>query len=184
MHLRKTLSSLVLILFLSSFTLIQSDQNTYDMPVDEKTGKITYTDVVKESGTSAELYDRAYAWAKKYFVNISSTIKKRSKSEGVLSGVTHFKVTSTDKKGKKVSAGSIMYTFTIDFKDGKYRLVQTSFEQAHNTGKPVEEWFKDTNEKAMAIHKEIFQQIDAEAKRMSKSLKAAMKPVKESSDEW
>lgn len=168
----------------TAFYVIDSEPNNYDMPVDSATGKITYKEVISEQGKPAELYDRAYTWAKKYFVNISSTIKHRDKAAGVLSGTTRFKVQTTDKKGNKVNAGAISYDFTIELKENKYRILETNFVQANNSGNPVEDWFKDTNEKAIPLHKEVFQQIDAKAKSMIASLKASMKPVVETKDEW
>jgi len=168
----------------TAFYVIDNVTDNYDMPVDSKTGKVTYKEVIDEPGKPAELYDRAYAWAKKYFVNISSTIKHRDKAAGLLKGTTRFKVQTTDKKGKKVEAGAISYDFTIECKDNKYRVVETNFRQVNNSGNPVENWFKDTNEKAKPLHKEVFLQIDAKAKAMIVSLKAGMKPLVETTDEW
>ena len=176
---------IVMILFISSaFYIIDGITDNYDMPVDAKTGKITYKEVINEPGKSAELYDKAYAWAKKYFVNISSTIKHRDKAAGILKGNTRFKVQTTDKKGRKVEAGAISYDFTIECKENKYRILETNFKQANNSGNPVEDWFNDVNEKAKPLHKEVFQQIDAKAKAMIISLKAGMKPVPETTDDW
>ena len=168
----------------AAFLSIDKVTDNYDMPVDSETGKITYKEVIDEPGKPAELYDRAYAWAKKYFVNFSSTIKYRDKAAGIIKGNTRFKVQTTDKKGRKVEAGAISYDFTIELKDNKYRIVETNFRQVNNSGNPVEIWFKDTNEKAKPLHKEVFQQIDAKAKLMITSLKAGMKPIPETSDEW
>jgi len=181
---RKLIFLSIIIFALSSFDGIESITDNYGMPVDSATGKITYVDVVKETGKADELYDRAYAWAKKYFVNISSTIKKRDKEKGLLAGTTRFKVHTTDKKGRQVDAGIISYDFTINFKDNRYRIKETNFRQVNNSGNAVEKWFEDTNEKAVPLHREIFKQIDAKAKAMIKSFKAGMKPVEETSDEW
>ena len=86
----------------AAFLSIDNVTDNYDMPVDSETGKITYKEVIDEPGKPAELYDRAYAWAKKYFVNFSSTIKFRDKAAGIIKGNTRFKVQTTDKKGRKV----------------------------------------------------------------------------------
>ena len=70
---------IIIIVFLSlSFSVKDLLLDNYNMPVDEKTGKITYQQVINEQGKPDVLYDRAYAWAKKYFVNIlhSTTFKK------------------------------------------------------------------------------------------------------------
>ena len=176
---------IIIIVFLSlSFSVKDLLLDNYNMPVDEKTGKITYQQVINEQGKPDVLYDRAYAWAKKYFVNISSSVNVRNKEEGLISGATRFKVHNTDKKGVQVDAGVIIYDFSIELKENKFRITETNFKQANNSGNAVEEWFDDTNEAAKPMHKEIFEQIDNEAKAMITSLVAGMKPTKESSDEW
>lgn len=181
----KNLISLLFVLVLSySFYSSSVEKNTYGMPVDPETGKIIYTEVVNEKGDAGVLFDRAYSWAKAYFPNFSSAIKTRDHEAGLIEGNTRFKVHSTDKKGKKVDAGIISFDFKIEFKDGKYRVICTKFTQADNSGNAVEEWFEDTNEKAIPIHEEIFKQIDAETKNFIASLKVGMKPTVESTDEW
>ncbi len=167
-----------------SFKAVDTQVDTYGMPIDSATGKITYVKVINETGKADELYDRAYAWAKKYFVNISSSIRHRDKANGLLSGITRFKVYGADKKGRKIDAGIISYEFTLNFKENRYRIVETNFRQVNNSGNPVEKWFYDTNEKAKPIHKKIFAQIDAKAKEMIKSLEAGMKPAPKKSDDW
>lgn len=181
---KKITTFLILTVLVMAFSIPQQERNTYNMPIDKETGKITYVEVVKEDGTTVELYDRAFLWAKKYFVNISSAIKTRDREAGLMSGTQRFKVQSTDKKGIKVDAGVISFEFTIEFKDGRYRFKATDFKQADNAGNSVEAWFDDTNEKAIPIHKEIFEQIDTETKALILSLKEGMKPVVEVNDEW
>lgn len=180
----RTFFFLIITLIISAFAFPPQNKNTYNMPIDSETGKITYVEVVAEKGSADELYERAYEWAKKYFVNISSTIKTRNKEAGLLEGNTRFKVYSTDKKGKQIDAGVISFDFKIEFKQDKYRVVETNFRQADNSGNAVEDWFEDTNEKAIPIHQEIFKQIDLEARKMIDSLKEGMKPVVKTSDEW
>ena len=45
------------------------------LPIDERTGLVTYQDVVKQEGTPKVLYDRAMDWAKKYYKNTAEVIK-------------------------------------------------------------------------------------------------------------
>ena len=171
-------------IFMLLISATSSTTDTYNMPVDAATGKITYKEVVEEKGTPQELFDRAYAWARKYFVNISSSVRTRDREKGILAGTTRFKVTTVDKKGRKQDAGVIMYDYKIQMRENRYRIIETNFRQGNNSGNEVERWFKDTNPKAIPLHKQIFEQIDKKAKDMITSIKAGMKPAVETSDDW
>lgn len=157
--------------------------NTYNMPLDES-GKITYEEVVEQEGIKDTLYNRAYAWARSYFVNVSTNVKKRSLEEGYISGKNFLKTYTTDKKGNKLDAGSIMYDFTISLKDNKFKVRLDNFKKFDNTGNPLEQWFKDTDKKQVEIHAEVFKQIDENAKGLITSLKGSMKPGAGKKEDW
>lgn len=181
---KNTLKVLILGLIFSAFSLPLSQENTYNLPIDANTQKVTYKEVVSETGTKDELYDRAYEWAKHYFVNISSSVKVRDKEKGIIKGETRFKVSTLDKKGVRRNAGAIRYEFSIELKDNKYRIIETNFKSANNSGNAVELWFKDTQEEAIHLHQQVFKQMDQYARLMIKSLKAGMKPKVKAEDSW
>ena len=54
------------------------------LPIDERTGLVTYQDVVKQEGTPKVLYDRAMDWAKKYYKNTAEVIKSADPEKGVI----------------------------------------------------------------------------------------------------
>jgi hypothetical protein len=159
-------------------------QDTYGMPTDELTGKIHYQEVVKMDGTKDELFIRAQKWLHTFFRNASSVIKKLDQENGVIEGRRQFHVTTKDKKGREQEAGVIKYTFRIEVRDGKYRVRLFDFKQAASGGKALEDWFGDTDEKRKVLHAQIFQQVDADAKKLLASLKKGMRPTEIKAEEW
>lgn len=159
-------------------------QETYDMPTDESTGKIHYKEVVKVDGSKDELYIRAQKWLHTFFRNSSSVIKKLDQENGIMEGRRQFNVITKDKKGREKPAGVIKYTFRIELKEGKYRIRLFDFKQAASGGVAVEAWFDDTDEKQIAIHTQIFKQIDDDAKKLIASLKKGMRPTEIKTDDW
>jgi len=159
-------------------------QNTYGLPIDEATGKIHYQEVVKVDGTKNELYIRGQKWLHTFFRNTSSVIKKLDLENGIIEGRRQFKVITKDKKGREKAAGIIKYTFRIEIRDGKYRIRLFDFKQTSNGGKALESWFENTDKKQIAIHTQIFKQVDDDAKKLIASLKKGMRPTEIKTEDW
>lgn len=175
--------SLLFIFISLLFCSNATPENTYGMPLDDS-GKITYEEIVDQEGIKDTLYNRAFAWARSYFVNVYTNVKNYSREDGLISGKNFVKTFTTDKKGKTMDAGAIMYDFSINIKDNKYKVTLTNFRKYDNSGNPLEPWFKDTDKKQVEIHTEIFKQIDENAKGFLASLKGSMKPGTAKKDEW
>lgn len=174
----------ILVLLCLFFLKPSFAQSTYNLPIDESSGRITYKEVVTESGTKDEFFDRMYAWTKKSYPNISSIISKMDKDNGVFELNLKIKFTTTDKKGKITDGGTASYIFKIEMKEGRYRIIAYDFKQFGGYGNDLEIWFKDTTPESIAIHSQHFAQLDAEVKKVIASLKEGMKPKVEVKDEW
>lgn len=108
-----------------------------NLPVNEKTGKVTFLEVVDAKGmTGAELYKALNEWL------ISKGFTEKSKEdnsfEAVYTGMVPLDYTSA-KPGKN-DKGKVNFTFSVFCKDGKYRFIVTDFvheglEGAANGGK-------------------------------------------------
>ena len=69
------------------------------LPIDERTNLVTYQDVVKQEGTPQVLYDRAMAWAKKYYKNTAEVIKSADPEKGVINMRSSVRIFYKDKEG-------------------------------------------------------------------------------------
>ncbi len=106
-------------------TLFANAQTTPpDLPLDKETGLAKWEGVVEETGVAKdELYDRAVAWINVFFKNPVGVMKKQDKAGGEIEGKARFALKEKDKKGNVVAGGGIVeFTFTLKFKEGKYRF--------------------------------------------------------------
>jgi hypothetical protein len=106
--------------------------DTQPLPLDPKTGRITYEGVVLVDGVSkADLFTRANAWAARTYRSANNVIQLNDKEAGqlLLKGNTRVSSRGND-------FGVVRHTLTIYVKDGryKYRLTDLTHDAAgaHN----------------------------------------------------
>jgi hypothetical protein len=160
---------------------------TPSLPVNKETGLIAYEGVMDITGASKDgLYSRAIGWAQGYYKNPVDVMREKDPVNGKLVCKARFKLyNAADKKGTITEAGDVMYTLTIQFKDGKYKYEMTNFNWMLLSVYPAERW-KDT---ASATYKQEYayylQQIDDKAKEVLLALKKAMTTAPEKKkDDW
>jgi len=92
-----------------------------ELPVDQKTGKITYIEVVDAAGLTAS---DMYAVAKKWGNDKKFTLKEDKENESVLfNGSTP--VEYPNASGNNNDKGKVSFTCYVFLKDGKYRFIFT-----------------------------------------------------------
>jgi hypothetical protein len=156
-----------------------------DMPIDENTKLVTYKKVVQMPGTSSVLYDRAYAWANKYYKNPVVVIKKADKTNGELVCFSNITIYSLATDGvTKVQAGQVYYTLTIEAKDNRYRYTITDIHKKESAQFPIEKWLDSSRPEWTAVRYDHLHQIDEAVKALMQSLEEGMKPTKVVVDEW
>lgn len=145
------------------------------MPVNKETSLIEYAETVNMSGVKKdELYKRGTTWFNKYYTNPASVIKKQSPEDGEITGIHTLKIYNTDKEGKKMQSGEIGYTVSLLFKDDRYRIVVTKFNQKGVSYKPIEPWM-DKNSKGYNVnYANYLNQTDAFTKELIASIKKGM----------
>ena len=111
---------------LLSFALVVAFLSTLKaqiLPVDAKTGKVTYIEVVDAAGmTAKDLFKAAKDWG----VAKGLEVKKEDEATGEIVFAGKMPVDYTGMKGK-AEKGIINYSFSIFIKDGKYRFIATDF---------------------------------------------------------
>ena len=147
-----------------------------EMPMDEETGLISYSEVVSVDGASAtDLYDRAFAWGKGYYKNFGEKLRKEDKEGGRLEIFGRFSVFAHDKKGNVTSSkiGLIQYTLGVDLKDSRYRYTITKFNQKSGSYLACEKWL-DSKDDNMSNNAYKLMDIDSEMQGLLKDFKKAM----------
>ncbi len=173
------------LLFISSLFFIYNFAFTQIVPVDDQTGKIMYRDVVEEEGNKKEFFIRAVEWINKYYPNPFQVTRTRDAETGEIEGLHRFKISNALEDGTEVDAGTMQYSFLLEFKDGRYRYTLTDFAMRQSSKVPAEKWLDTNDPLYQTRYKNYLEQIDAFAQDWISSLKEGMKPEKViKEDEW
>lgn len=167
-----------LLLFIPLLSFGQS--NKIEFPVNEKTGKITYTEVVNldDSSSKKDVYFRTNKWFVETFTSSKHVIQMQDKDEGIIIGKGKFRVYTT---AFKAYSGNIRFTFTVYSKDNRYKYIVTDvhYDTGGTTAVSNGDLFADRPGKGiMTLTKkqwfDIKQQTDNTIKGLIASLKKGM----------
>ena len=158
-----------------------------ELPMDEETGLISYSEVVTVDGASApDLYDRAFDWGKNYYKNFGEKLRKEDKEGGRLEIFGRFTIYAHDNKGNVTTSkiGLIQYTLGIDLKDGRYRYTISEFNQKSGSYLACETWL-DPEDVNMSNNAYKLMDIDSEMQSLLKDFKQAMSTAPAAKkDDW
>ena len=158
----------------------------YQMPVDEKTGLITYQQVVTMKAEPDVLYERALEWVNHYFQNPTKVIRTADKEKGVIECRTNMKIHTPTKDGKsEVMAGIVTYELKIEARDGRYRYTITNFTCKNGqVTQPCEQWLDNSRPEWTPVRNKHLEEVDTHIKALMESLEEGMEPKKEAKDDW
>lgn len=171
-----------LITFLSIFLCLSvSAQN---LPVDENTKLISYNAVEKVEGSAEIIYKKAHTWFFSYYKNPHNVVKKSENNQ--IEARARFKIlNAADKKGVQTMGGIVLYTFKVDFKDGRYRYEITNIIWKQNSKYPIERWMDKTAKNYRKQYDYYLEQVDQEIQKTIQSLNAALKMKdKKANNNW
>lgn len=199
----KPLIALFFILFFCvSIVFAQKNaiKETPEMPIDESTGKITFTDVIylQDSTISKDvLFSKAQEWFAKTYNSSKSVLQMNDKESGKLIGKALMQVYHK-AMGKDYESGHINYTISIFVKDGRYKYEITDL---HHTGQlsgsqkisdygPCEEMINTTHKTMGASHQKLYNyyllQVKENIEALVANLIAEMQKtsVEKKGDDW
>ncbi len=130
--------SLLMVFFLSR----GSAQEAVQLPVNEKTGRVTYEGVFDAKGTKAELLDKALAWFKEHYRNPSQVIQSRDTALGKITGKHKFVLMVRNERNVPEKRGFIIYTIKIWTKDNKVRYMITDIHKEYSAYLGIEKWME------------------------------------------
>lgn len=154
------------------------------LPIDERTNLVTYQDVVKQEGTPQVLYDRAMAWAKKYYKNTAEVIKSADPEKGVINMRSSVRIFYKDKEGTMRFKNIVYYNFKLECRDNRYRYTITDFKEKATGSAPIEVWFNTSASGWTPSMYGYLSQIDEEMQKLIASLEEGMQPAEEVTDDW
>jgi uncharacterized protein with TBP-like fold DUF4468 len=187
----KTIFSFFLLVFFIPFTVFsqkgEQQVTAPEMPVNPKTGLITFTGVIEvEGANAAKLFDKALAWANGFYKNPGNVIREKDKTQGKIICKARYRLSNPpDKKGTVTSAGDAMYKLTIELKDGRYRYTISELNWMKTSAYPIERWLDDSSASYKSVFVYYLQQSDATMKKVAASLQSTMLlPDEAPEDDW
>ncbi len=149
-----------------------------EVPLD-KTGKIRYKEVVKQEGSATELFKLCVKWINTVYVNPTAVTKERNMADKKIVIKHLFPIYDSEPTNANKS-GHVLYTMTIWFKDGRYKVEMTDFLQKKVSRFPANRWLK---EGTADYHPEYIEQLHTFATNMINDLKKGMLPKAEYQEE-
>lgn len=127
----RTVKVLGMVLSIVLFLVIHEakSQSDYSLPIDSASGKIIYTEVVAVDSTLSKeaLFTLAKIWLTKTFRTAGFEIQMEDKEEGVLIGKTEIPLSYKTALAGTHEMQSVLFIFSIYFKDGRYKYEITDF---------------------------------------------------------
>jgi hypothetical protein len=188
---RKLRSSILIAGVLSSGFLFAQVPASPNMPVDEVSKLVNYSEVVDEPGMNKDtLYNRSLRWFYTFFKNPSQAIKKADAPNHTIEGGYRFTIKRPDPGVKKeprpmVDAGLVNFKMNIMCKDAKFKYEITSISWQQTSYYPIERWMDTEAKNYNPDYALYLQQVDDYMKAMIKSLESFIEtdPVKKK-DDW
>lgn len=186
---KKIIAQIFILLFPATILFAQDKEpfNTANLPIDNITKLITYTEVVPLKSLSAKtMYKRALEWFNTYYKNPSDVIRENDSTKGKIVGKSRFKIyNAADKSGLRTDAGLIMYTINVSIREGRYKYEVTELNQKAASYMPLERWLDTSSRTYTTAYIGYLEQVDTQIREAIESLKEAMSttpPVKK--DDW
>jgi hypothetical protein len=171
-------------------TYLFAQNPTPNMPVDEVTKLITYSEVVEAKGLSKDtIYNRTYRWFQSFYKNPAQAIKLADKENQTIEGGYRFTVKRPDPAAKKdpkpmVDGGMVNYKMKIMCKDGRYKYEITNISWQQTSYYPIERWMETSSPSYKPEFAGYLQQTDDYVNQLIQSLAdfSETTPVKKKED--
>lgn len=123
-------------------SVVNAQESSSKYPMNSETKLISYAKVVQaDSADKNELYQRALNWANTFYKNPTDVIREKDPAAGKIVCKHRFKITNPpNKEGFEKDAGLVMYTLTIQLKDGRYKYELSEINWKQLSYYPAERW--------------------------------------------
>ena len=184
----KTLVSLFILLLAGVMLHAQNTLPDPKIPFDAETNTVEFSKVVHVKGTKDELFNRCVYWLNNYYKSPTRVTQIRDLPSGKILGKHLFylyTLDTTDNVKKKTA--KVNYTFTVVFKEGRYKWEINDLEVIAGRKVPIKEMLNKSDTMYRKKWKSYLIQINDFVTNWSKSLENKMLPEqakKEEEDDW
>ena len=185
----KKLTSTILILFVSLGLFAQQDTlPDPKLPFDPETQTVEYSKVIHVKGTKNQLFNRCVYWLNNYYKSPTRVTQIRDLPTGKILGKHFFSLYTTDTVDNvKKKTAKVFYTFTVVFKDGRYKWEINELEVISGRKVPIAEMLNKNDTMYRKKWKSYLIQINDFIESWSGNLEQKMQPEttgKKEEDDW
>jgi hypothetical protein len=103
------------------------EKGYHPMPLDKENGMITYSGIIDVTGkTSAELYQKGRKWLSGAFYPVQTVFETEDEKDGIIIAKGSIPYIYNNRINHP-SGGNVQFTFSLYFKDGKYKYSVSGF---------------------------------------------------------
>ena len=153
-----------------------------NLPIDEKTEKITFRKVIPTQGTEDEVFNRIYSEFMNSYYKSPSTILQQNDGR-TLKGKHQMQLDNGDPVKSKWPW--ITYRFVIEVCEGRVRYTLTDFMQKTQSTHPCEEWMNKEDPLYQSVWDSYLEQIASFADDWGRQFEEKLVPKKViEEEEW
>jgi hypothetical protein len=158
---------------------------TDDLPINPENNKIRFQEVVTETGTKDELFNRSIYWLNNYYKDPVRITSVRDQPTGKIIGRHTIRLQYTGDDGVRRDGASVYYEFTLEMRDERYRYTITDLLLKTASRYEIEKWLNKDDPAYDPRWDDYLTQIAEYVDQWSANLKEMMKPEPvKVVDEW
>ncbi len=158
------------------------------IPFNKESHAVEYFKVVHVNGTKNQLFNRCVYWLNNYYKSPTRVTQIRDLPSGKILGKHFFYLYTFDTTDNvKKKSAKVNYTFTIVFKEGRYKWEINDLEVIANKKVPIAEMLDKNDTMYHKKWKSYLIQVNDFINKWSSSLEQKMQPEpakKEENDDW
>lgn len=180
----KTKSALLittLMIVMVSYLHAQTDM----LPMNPENNKIRFQEVITETGTKDELFNRSIYWLNNTYKDPVRITSVRDQPTGKIIGRHTIRLQYTGDDGVRRDGASVFYEFTLEMRDERYRYTITDLLLRTASRYEIEKWLNKDDPAYDPRWDDYLAQIAEYVEQWSANLKEMMKPEPvKVVDEW
>ncbi len=169
----------LLLIILSSAAFAQKSE----LPINPDNSKIRFQEVIYETGTKDEFFNRCINWLNNYYKDPVRITSVRDQPSGKIIGKHTIRLEYVGDDGVKRDGPSVFYEFTIEMRDDRYRYTITDLLLRTASRFEIERWLDKDSPTYDERWEDYLDQIVAYVNQWSETLKEYMVPEPEKEED-
>jgi hypothetical protein len=170
------ITRIAFITIFSCISFLNVNAQTRELPINPENNRIRFQEVVQESGTKDELFNRSINWLNNYYRDPVRITSVRDQATGKIIGRHTIKLNVTGDDGIRRDGPMVFYEFTLEMRDDRYRYIITDLLLRTASRFEIERWLNTDDPSYDPRWADYLDQIAEYVAAWAENLKEMMKP--------